>query len=785
MAEAGVMIGLLRRPWAKAGTAGLTSAVALAGLAMFGTADGNNPRDIQLLSGAAWLASGRVGQVTLLDGTSTEIAAQVQVAPVGDVLQVVQQGSNAYAVDQTAGTIRRIDGATLEAGSPESPIPDAGAGLTAFAGETSLYVMDSRRGVFTSADPKTGRATGRAQPLAPQVAPNTAAIDGQGRLWLVDNATGDLVWADGNDLQRARGAVQPGRSVLAIAKGKPVVVDTTGRRAFTFDPDSRKVSGSVDIDVRPNEEVQVTGSPHEDRVYVVTPRGVLTICELAAKKCDKIVPLTEPANKLGAAVEAGDRVFVPDYTTGQVWIVNLTSGDVVTKAQVLKDAKQFQLLTRDGVVFYNDPDSDQAGVIRLDGSVQPTAKYDPADPKKGLTGKIANGDAPEQSGATTATSAPTQAPDQQPNQQPSQQPDQQQQNPQQNPTTNNPVNTPVPPQTPSTPPSDTQTPPMSTPNQPPPKPVIKITPSKASPVVNEQITLKVDDANGVAPATANWTFGDGQTGTGAMVPHKWGAVQTFHVTVQVKMPDGQDAETSRAIDVTTPPDATVPVVLGQTQAAATTAITNANLRVSVTSIASNTVASGLVLAQTPAGNTKAPPQSIVNIQVSSGKPPSINLLATAGSAQWRSGFGALPYDGSDGDAHGFVKPRSGFLLEDNSAPAFLETHPQWVANGFTEGTYTLSRAVIAGDHFKATVGFMAVASPPSAGAGTFSVVVIRPNGTTATVASVFDTGKDGVMRAINADLTPYAGATRIRLHVDAGPDAAQDWMSWVAPRIEG
>jgi hypothetical protein len=773
------MNSLLGRPWARAATAVLTSTVAVGGVILFGAQEGNPAQDVKLLSGSAWLASGRAGQLTLLDGPSAEVAAQVQVAPAGDVLDVVQQGPNAYVVDKTAGTIRRLDGATFDVSQPESPVPGAGSGLTAFAGPKSLYVLDTRRGLFTSADPRTGRAQGAPKSLAQQLAPNSAGIDGAGRLWIIDNATGELAWVDGDEPHTKRDVAKPGRSILAIADGRPVIVDTTARRAMTFDPVMERVQDTMDLDLRPGEDVQVSGSPHSDRVYVVTPRGVLTICDLSEKDCAKTVPLTNADSKLGAAVEAGDRVFVPDYTTGQVWIVDLNNGSVLARPQVLTNAKQFQLLTRDNVVFYNDQDSEQAGVIRLDGTVQPTAKYDPKDPKKGLNSPITEANAPQQSQQSQQQAPPP------PVQEPGTNQQQQQQNPtQQNPTAPGNTTAAVPPPSSSTAggPSPSDDPPPHDPpqDQPPEKPVIKITPSKSSPIVNESITLKVDDAHGAAPASATWSFGDGQTGTGAMVSHKWTTVKAYQVSVQAKMADGQDATTSRTVDVTPVPDSKVPSVIGMTQAAASTAITNANLRVTVAQIASNTVAAGLVVAQNPAGNTIAPGQSIVTITVSTGKPAVIDLRARASSAAWRSGAGALPFDGSDVDEHGFVKPRSGLLLEDGSAPAFLETHPQWVANGFTEGTYTLPRAIIAGDHFRAKVGFIAVASPPSKGAGTFKVIV---NGTT--LAPVSDSGSDGVLRTIDVDLTRFAGATSLKLHVDAGSDSSQDWMSWVAPRIEG
>lgn len=773
------MIGLLRRPWARAGTGALTAGVVLAGIVLIGNQGANPAQNMRLLSGAAWLPSSRVGQVTLLDGSSAEVSAQVQVAPVGDVLQLAQQGSDVYTVDQSAGTIRRVDGATFDASPPETPVPGAGSGLMAFAGPKSLYAVDARRGVMVSADPKTGKATSDLRSMAAQIAPGTAGIDDRGQLWVVDDSSGDLYWANGGDDPKHKAkAVQPGRSLLAIAKGQPVVVDTTDRRVFAVDQDTGDAVNPISIDVRPNEEVQVSGAPNDQRVYVVTTRSVLTICDLLKKKsCDEVVPLANASSRLGAAVEAGNRVFVPDYTTGQVYIVDFAAGRVVASPKVLDTGKQFQLINRDGQVFYNDPDNEQAGVIKLDGQVVPTRKYDPNDPKKGLDNAPSGG---VNSSAPTESSFQSGVPPQSGG---SQQPDTQTSGP-----TAPSVTIPVPPPPPPPPPSTsggqsstTSTPPSS--DQPPPKPVIAITPSKASPVVNEQITLRVADTNNAAITSATWTFGDGQTATGAMVAHKWDTAKPYLVSVQAKMADGQDAGTSRTIEVTTPPDATVPVVLGQTQAQATNAITAANLRVSVQQITSNTVASGHVITQNPAGGGMAPAQSIVTITVSSGKPPVIDLLATASSAQWRSGAGTLQFDGNDGDSSGFVKPRNGFQMEDGVNRTFLETHPQWVTNGFTEGTYTLSRAIQAGDHFKATVGFMAGAN---AGDGVFSFIVVKPNGTQTTVTSVRDKGSDGQLHTLDADLTAFAGATKIKLHVD-GPNtnAGQDWMSWVGPQIGG
>ncbi|MET0132534.1 MAG: hypothetical protein ABW215_02970 [Kibdelosporangium sp.] len=564
--EADDVNGVFARPWMRTTTTVLTSALAVGGITLFGAPQGNPAQDVRLLSGSAWLSSGRVGQLTLLDGSSAEVAAQVQVAPAGDVLDVVQQGPGAYAVDQTAGTIRRVDGSTFEVTQPEAPITGAGNGLAAFAGPASLYVVDTRRGLYTNAEPRTGRALGSPRNLPAQIQPGSTGIDGAGRLWIIDNATGDLTWVDGDQSGNRRGVTQPGRSMLTIVNGKPVIVDTTARRALTFDPDAREVGSTIDLDLRPDENIQVSGSTHDDRLYVVAARGVLTICELAGNRCDKAVPLAEDGDQLGAAVEAENRLFVPNYTTGQVWIIDPDRREVVAKAQVLKTAKQFQLLTRDGVVFFNDQDSEHAGVIRVDGGVQETSKYDPKDPRKGLTAPIT--DAPGQQ-------PPAQAPTQ-PNQQqspPPGVPPATPRDPAQPPVNPPPVpNDPPPPdpaEPPPAPPPNDPSPDPNNPNNPPVPvaPTLKITLSKNNPVVNEDISLKVDDANGTAPTSATWNFADTKTGNGALVTHQWAVAKSYQVTVKATMPDHQEATTAITVQVgalpkftltvTAPPNGTV------------------------------------------------------------------------------------------------------------------------------------------------------------------------------------------------------------------------------------
>ena len=501
-------------------------AVGAVGLAVFlGAGHGYPVQNVHLLPGSAWLASSAAGQMTLLDGSSAEVAAQVQAAPAGHVLDVVQLGSTAYAIDETAGTLRRVDGATFSLTAPATPIKGATSGLTAFADPHQVYALDTQRGLLTTADPHTLATTGAQLSLAAQLSAGAATLDDAGRLWLVDNATGDLTRVADGTTSVHRGVAAPGKDLLALVNGKPVVVDTAGRKAVSVDPSNGAPTGTLNLDLRPTDTVAVSGSPHADRLYVVASRGVLDICDLAAHNCSDAVALDSSDNDLGAAVESGDRVFVPDYTTGQVWVIDLSQRTIVATAQVLSPAAKFQLLTRDGIVFFNDPNSERAGVINLDGVVTKVAKYDPADPTKGLPGHQPSTSAPPSvpQPPKSSSAPPSKPPSSSPP--PSRPPTQSSASPPgggQSATPTAPLPTgpsfPIPV---SSPPNGPTTPPPSSPSSSssPSKPPATLTITLSNPDLKfgqtETLSVKADD--GTAVTAAHWTYGDGESGDGVAV----------------------------------------------------------------------------------------------------------------------------------------------------------------------------------------------------------------------------------------------------------------------------
>ena len=162
---------------------------------------------------------------------------------------------------------------------------------------------------------------------------------------------------------------------------------------------------------------------------------------------------------------------------------------------------------------------------------------------------------------------------------------------------------------------------------------------------------------------------------------------------------------------------------------------------------------------------------------------------------WRSGAGTLAFPGAGGDNRGFARYLTNAVLEDNRTyDRVLQTHPQWVDDGYIHGMYTrlsdLGYKVEVGDRFYAKVGLLKNAT---AGNVKFRVVVVVRDweaGTSwqdwsafKTLAEITDT-YDGTLRTIDVDLSSYAGSSLdFHLVVLANGTSAQDWAVWVEAKI--
>lgn len=161
-----------------------------------------------------------------------------------------------------------------------------------------------------------------------------------------------------------------------------------------------------------------------------------------------------------------------------------------------------------------------------------------------------------------------------------------------------------------------------------------------------------------------------------------------------------------------------------------------------------------------------------------------DFYTRASSAVWTSGAGSLTFGGPDTDDKGFAMYKDNQKLEDGTtATKVLETHPQFVDNGFISGRFA-SYTVVQGERFTAKIGFLALADG-TCGAGNVKFQLnYREGGGPITSLGEWTKTCDGIMKSIDVDLTSLKGKTvEFILQVSANGSSAQDWAVWVRPQI--
>jgi hypothetical protein len=317
---------------------------------------------VSLSSGTAWLASPDQLLVTLVDGPSELVLGSVRTN--GQVDRVVQLGSSALLLDDTTGTVTRVDGGTYDLAGPYQ----FGSGpVSVAAGGDAVYVVNGS-GDAAVLDPRS-MVVQRTVPLGAVPAEGQAVVDGSGRLWVVDSASGGLVGLAGATGEPLRSADAGASARLTVVQGRAVVVDPAQQRAgwvgddATVDTWACFPQGSAD-------QMQLLGSAATSRLYAGVPAtGRLEVSDLDTGQCGDPLGVGNPGDALGPLVESEGFVLVPNETTGRAAVVDVDAGTVAENLVVLPEpGGRLELVARDGLVFYNDLAGEQAGVLGFDGT---------------------------------------------------------------------------------------------------------------------------------------------------------------------------------------------------------------------------------------------------------------------------------------------------------------------------------------------------------------------------------------------------------------------------------
>jgi hypothetical protein len=160
-----------------------------------------------------------------------------------------------------------------------------------------------------------------------------------------------------------------------------------------------------------------------------------------------------------------------------------------------------------------------------------------------------------------------------------------------------------------------------------------------------------------------------------------------------------------------------------------------------------------------------------------------DLYTRAVDASWVGSAGVVTFGGPDTDANGFAMYRTGSRLEDGTSPAkVLEIHPQFVNNGNMTGLYP-AYTVVAGEHFKAKIGFLAKADGTCGTGNVKFQFNYKEAGVLRTLGEWTETC-DGTLKDVDVDLSSIAGKNvQFALAVLANGVSDQDWAVWIRPEV--
>lgn len=346
----------------------------------------------------AWLPNDQQGSVTHANGTSGKPDARVGLRNAqGHKLKVIQEGDTVLIVDTVTGTVTRIDPSQL---TVTQSVSYGAADIQIVANGTLGYAVDPAKGLVQRIDPKQLSVFGT--PLALQGRLAAAGLDGQGTLWVPVLSTGQVVPVTATAHGSTAGTpVRVGQANdqldLTIAGGKPVVTDAT--RATMTVLSRSGGQASVNLPSTGSAGLLVPAQVEGPLVPLVVAGSHQLVLVNTASNAPTTVNLTGTGtDDLGVPQVLGNRVYVPDDSTGRLIVYDATAGQLLNQVTVTGRPSTLDLFVKDGLLWANNADGPDAVSIDRSGSAHPVGKYRPQLPGGSLTSARPSGAPPIDTG---------------------------------------------------------------------------------------------------------------------------------------------------------------------------------------------------------------------------------------------------------------------------------------------------------------------------------------------------------------------------------------------------
>ena len=367
----------------------VTAVVVLFVAVAFGV--GNRDAVLHFLGNGAWLADHKSSSVVHVNGGSGRADFRIPVAS-GDNLEVVQREDGAYVFNPDTCQWTKIDEAKQQLGSPSnasSHAPtDCNRGLV--FGDGQAYFVNGQLGSVQEVDPVTLASKG------PTVFLNSKMSDSQGGVAAVVDHSGQV-----------DAAVSPLGALAVVAKGRAqaripfgaagdateivrtqnhvLALDIATRAAALVEPRGSLGARVVLPEVKATGLLVKAEVDDSDLVWGVDSATTRLVEVDTANSASHSVTIHVASGQLtqpGAPVANAGLVYVPDFATGTLFIINPATGQQAKPAVTVgqSGSKSFGVFVKDGHVYANDPNSSQAVVIDSNGDVTYVAKSDPTVP---------------------------------------------------------------------------------------------------------------------------------------------------------------------------------------------------------------------------------------------------------------------------------------------------------------------------------------------------------------------------------------------------------------------
>jgi len=339
---------------------------------------GADPAEINLLDGAAWLASEGAADVVRVNGETGRVDARIDLGQVATDLVVEQAGDTVLV--NVAGQLRRIDVANLDWGA------SVGSDGEIVVGDDTVYLVRPE-GVVRQLDPTS---------LETEHEVDLGATPGHGVIaaghLVVPLDDGTVAVVDGDDVVGEVEAGDAGDRLHVSRVGERVAVLNQARGAVrTFDATNGEASDEHEVDL-PEGELAVPRELPDGPLWVTAVRsGELAALDIESGE-GRLAPVAEGGHALTAPAAVGERVYLVDRTAGHVISVDAASLGVLRREPLgLPDASHVELVAHGGKAYVNDRAGNLAVVIdgdeyrRVDkytneGVATPTPPTDLPDP---------------------------------------------------------------------------------------------------------------------------------------------------------------------------------------------------------------------------------------------------------------------------------------------------------------------------------------------------------------------------------------------------------------------